>query len=48
MKIIINADAKEIAALVLLLQERQISAEDVKRKITEEVVAASKCLNILR
>ncbi len=47
MEIIIKGDPKEIAALVLAVQERQISVDEVMKQIANQIASELSSVRIL-
>lgn len=47
MEIVIRGDPKEIAALVLAVQERQISVDEVMKQIANQIASELSSVHIL-
>lgn len=47
MEIVIRGDPKEIAALVLAVQERQISVDEIMKQITDQIASELSSVHIL-
>ena len=47
MEIIIKGDPKEIAALALAVQERQISVDEIMKQITDQIASELSSVHIL-
>ena len=47
MEIVIRGDPKEIAALVLAVQERQISVHEVMKQIVDDIASELSSVRIL-
>lgn len=47
MEIVIRGDPKEIAALVLAVQERQISVDEVMKQIANQIASELSSVRIL-
>ena len=47
MEVIIKGDPKEIAALVLAVQGRQISVDEIMKQITDQIASELSSVHIL-